>query len=88
MLSTRCLGSPVRVRLWFSRGKKTISLGTPKCCSARNHCSPCSIGTRKSLSECRTSVGVFTFFTYFNGEAFQYRSNFSKMSPVKSSAWP
>ena len=30
MLSTRCFGSPVRVRLWFSRGKNTISLVMPK----------------------------------------------------------
>jgi hypothetical protein len=30
-----------------------------------------SIGTRKSMSECSTSVGVFTFFAYFSGDAFQ-----------------
>src|SRR6202043_3566999 len=71
-LSPRCFGSPVRVRLWFSRGKKTTSLGTPKCCKARNHCSPCSIGTRKSMSEWRISVGVLTSFAYLSGEAFQY----------------
>src|SRR6185503_20735676 len=75
-LSTRCLGSPVRVRLWFSRGKKTISVVTPKCLSARNHCSPCSIGTRKSLSECRIRVGVFTLLAYFKGERSQYKSIF------------
>ena len=28
-LSTRCFGSPVRVRLWFSRGKMTSSVVTP-----------------------------------------------------------
>src|SRR5204863_528512 len=70
-LSTRCRGSPVRVRLWFSRGKITSSVVTPKCLSARYHCSPCSRGTRRSLSECSTSVGVFTFAAYFRGDMFQ-----------------
>lgn len=51
---------------WFSSarnvvifaGNKTSSHGTPKCCRARNHCSPWSSGTRKSMSEFMISTGV------------------------------
>ena len=64
-----------------SRAEKSRSpQSTPKCFSARNHCSPCSSGTRKSLSECRIRVGVLTFFAYLSGERSQYSRTFEDVA--------